>query len=70
MDAIKRQDNRNIGVELLRIVAMLMIVLLHLICHTFSDTSETKTPAANVMSYHSIRALSRIISVVCSAIVP
>ena len=49
---------RNVGVELLRIVAMLMIVLLHLICHTFTDVGGGKTPTASIMAYHFLRAVT------------
>ncbi len=47
-----KNKERNVGIELLRIVAMLMIVLLHLVCHTFTDVGGGGPPTGNIMAYH------------------
>ena len=52
---IHREINRNIGIDLLRIVAMLMIVVLHLVCHTFDDGASGGS-ASTIFTHHLLRA--------------
>ena len=58
-------NEHNVGIELLRIVAMLMIVLLHLICHTFTDDGGT---TRNIMAYLFLRAVT-LVCVECYAMI-
>ena len=62
-----KKNEHDVGIGLLRIVAMLMIVLLHLVYHTYANILE-KAPAASIMAGHALRAVT-LVCVECHAMI-